>query len=187
VAKELSDDNRNVNKNLVDDSRHVLKDWAPETIEWGHNIEVTTMGSGSTPRTLPSTLPALEALTQMTRTRVLMEEADNDSDDDTPIVKMEVDPPLKMKGKGMPNHPLDLTSDSDSDKENDHDHLGPTWMWYDRTNPEHYRIDIPEHDLTIPALYIRYVFDGEETIIEGCNGKQTPIYRKALYTQSADT
>jgi len=116
-----------------------------------------------------------------------MEEADDSNDDEASVVKMEVDPPLKMKGKGTSDHPLDLTLDSDSDKENDHDHLDPTWMRYDKMNLEHYRIDIPEHDLTIAALYIRYVFDGEETIIEGCDGKQTPIYRKALYARSADT
>src|SRR5882672_8982804 len=60
-------------------------------------------------------------------------------------------------------------------------------MHYDRTNPKHYRIDIPEGDMTSSALYIRYVFDGEETILEGCDGKQTPIYRKALHACSADT
>jgi len=31
------------------------------------------------------------------------------------------------------------------------------------------------------------VFDGEETILEGCDGKQTPIYRKVLHARSADT
>jgi len=31
------------------------------------------------------------------------------------------------------------------------------------------------------------VFDGEETILEGCDGKQTPVYHKALYARSADT
>jgi len=82
---------------------------------------------------------------------------------------------------------MDLTSDSDSDKENDRIHPGPTWMRYDRNNPEHYRIDIPEGDMTSTALFIRYVFDGEETILEGCDGKQTPIYRKALHARSADT
>jgi len=61
-------------------------------------------------------------------------------------------------------------------------------MRYDKNNAEHYRIDIPEHDnMTSAALFIRYVFDGEETILEGCDGKQTPIYRKALYARSADT
>ena len=109
-----------------------------------------------------------------------MELEGDDSDDDI-VVKMEVDPPLKIKGKGTLEAPLDLTSDSESDKENNRDHPGPTWMRYDRTNPEHYCIDIPEHDMTAAALYIRYIFDGEETILEGCDGKQTPIYRKALY------
>jgi len=31
------------------------------------------------------------------------------------------------------------------------------------------------------------MFDGEETILEGCDGKQTPIYRKVLHARSADT
>jgi len=96
VAKEPSDDNQDIDKELVDDGRHVLKNKASRTIEWGENIEIAPIGSNPTPRTTPSTLPALEALVQMTRTRVLMEEADNSSnDDEAPIVKMEVDPPLK--------------------------------------------------------------------------------------------
>src|SRR5712672_3789080 len=67
-------------------------------------------------------------------------------------------------------------------------HPGPTWMRYDPRNPEHYRLKIPEHDhMTSAARYIRYVFDGEETILEGCDSKQTPIYRKALHARSADT
>jgi len=117
-----------------------------------------------------------------------MEEGDRSDDDDGPIVKMEVNPPLKISGQGDKNAPIDLTSsDEDSDKENDRIHPGPSWMRYDRNNPEHYRIDIPEGDMTSVALFIRYVFDGEETILEGCDGKQTPIYRKALHACSADT
>jgi len=188
MAKELSDDNRDIDKDLVDDSRHVLKDRAPRMVEWGYNIKVVPIGSGSTPRTTPSTLPALEALVQMTQTRVLMEEADDSSnDDEAPVIKMEVDPPLKIKGKGTAEAPMDLTSDSDSDKENDRIYPGPTWMRYDRNNPEHYRIDIPEGDMTSTTLFIHYMFNGEETILEGCDGKQTPIYRKALHVRSADT
>jgi len=172
VDKELGDDNRDVDKEGVDDSRNVLKNKATRTIEWGENIEVAPIGSNPTPRTTPSILPALETLAQMTRAKVLMEEADDsNSDDEVPVVKMEVDPPLKMKGKGTIEAPMDLTSDSDSDKENDYIHPGPTWMRYDRNNPEHYRIDIPEGDMTSTALFIRYVFDGEETILEGCDGK----------------
>ena len=41
--------------------------------------------------------------------------------------------------------------------------------------------------MTSAARYIRYVFDGEETILEGCDGKQTPIYRKALHACCAET
>src|SRR5712671_5845715 len=146
------------------------------------------IGSNPTPRTTPSALPAREALIQMTRARVLTEEADDSSsDDEVPVVKMEVDPPLKIKGEGTVEAPMDLTSDSDSDKENDRIHPGPTWMRYDRNDPGHYRIDIPEGDMTSTALFIRYVFDGEETIVEGCDGKQTPVYCKALHAHSADT
>jgi len=116
-----------------------------------------------------------------------MEEVDDSSKDDALVVKMEVDPPLKIKGKGTAEVPMDLMSDSDSDKENDCIHPGPTWMQYDGNNPEHYRIDIPQGDMTSAALFIRYVFDGEETILEGCDGKQTPIYRKTLHARSADT
>jgi len=187
VAKEQSDDNQDVNKKLVDDSRHVLKDRAPRTIEWGSNIEVIPIALGSVPKTSHSVLPTLEALQQATRIRVLMEEKEGDSDNEDPVVKMEVDPPLKTKGKGTSDHPWDLTSDSDSDKENDHEHPGPTWMRYDRTNLEHYRVDIHEHNMVAAAMYIRYVFDGEETVIEGCDGKETPVYRKALHARSADT
>src|SRR5712672_2844070 len=101
-----------------------------------------------------------------------MEAGDRSNDDDAPAVKMEVDPPLKINDQGDKDAPIDLTSsDEDSDKENDRIHPGPSWMRYDRNNPEHYRIDVPEGDMTSPALFIRYVFDGEETILEGCDGK----------------
>jgi len=179
----------------VDDSRHVLKDRAPRTIKWGDNIEVTPIASGPAPQhrgpnpqASSSTLPALEALVQATRVRVLMEEADCSDHDTSPAVEMEVNPPLKISGQGNKGTPIDLTSsDEDSDKENDRIHPGPSWMRYDRNNPRHYRIDIPEGDMTSTALFIRYVFDGEETILEGCDGKQTPVYRKALHARSADT
>src|SRR5712671_6728655 len=102
---------------------------------------------------------------------------------------MEVDSPPKISSRGNADAPIDLTtSDDDSDKENDRIHPGPTWMRYDLRNPEHYRLEIPEHNhITSAARYIRYVFDGEETILEGCDGKQTPIYHKALHARSADT
>jgi len=127
---------------------------------------------------------------QATRVRVLLEEGKDSSDDDDFVnaVKMEVDSPLKISSRGTADAPIDLmTSDEDSDKENDRNHPGPTWMRYDRTNAEHYRIEIPKDSMTSAALYIRYVFDGEGTILEGCDGKQTPIYRKVLYACSADT
>jgi len=135
-------------------------------------------------------LPALEALAQATRVRALLEEGLDSSDDDDAIdaVKMEVDSPPKISSRGAADAPIDLTTlDEDSDKENNRRHPGHTWMRYDRTNPEHYRNNIPEDSRTSTALYIRYVFDSEETILEGCNGKQTPIYRKALHARSADT
>jgi len=139
VAKQLSDDNRDVDKEEVDDSRHVLKDRAPRTINWGDNIEVVPIASGPAPQhsgpnpqASSSTLPALEALVQATRVRVLMEEIDSRDHDTSPAVKMEVDPPLKISSRGDKGTPIDLTSsDEDSDKENDRIHPGPPWMRYD--------------------------------------------------------
>jgi len=132
-------------------------------------------------------VPALEALGQAQLTRQLLEEGD--SCDDKPLaIKMEVNSPLKISSQGAADAPIDLTSeDDDSDKENEHDYLGPTWMGYDQTNVEHYHINIPKGNMTSAALFICYVFDGKETILEGCDGKHGPIYCKALYTCSADT
>jgi len=125
----------------------------------------------------------------MTRARVLLEEGEDSSDDDDFVntIKMEVDSPPKRSSRGAVNVPIDLTMSDDSDKENERNHLGLTWMRYDRTNAEHYRIDIPKGNMTSAALFIRYIFDGEETIVEGCDGKQAPIYRKVLHMRSADT
>jgi len=146
----------------------------------GHPIATGPEPQYSAPTSHTSTLPALEVLTQAVRVRVLLEEGDDSSDDDSNVgvAKMEVDSPPKISDKGNADAPIDLTtSDDDSNKENDRIHPGPTWMRYDPRNPEHYRLDIPEHDhMTSSARYIRYVFDGEETILEGCDGKQTPIY-----------
>src|SRR5712671_2099506 len=50
VDKELGDDNRDVDKEEVDDSRNVLKDRASRTIEWGDNIEIVPIASGSAPQ-----------------------------------------------------------------------------------------------------------------------------------------
>jgi hypothetical protein len=55
-------------------------------------------------------------------------------------------------------------------------------MRYDSHNDEHY----PSTSTTAtpcPATYIRYVFDGEDTILEGTDGKLYPIYRKALHSR----
>jgi len=133
--------------------------------------------------------PALEALGQARLTRQLLEEGNDSSEDDViDAVKMEVNSPLKISSRGTTDAPIDLTtSDEDSDKENECNHPGPTWMCYDRTNAEHYCIDIPEDGMTSAALFICYVFDGKETILEGCDGKQAPIYCKALHMCSADT
>jgi len=134
--------------------------------------------------------PALEALGQARLTRQLLEEGDSsDSDNVLCAIKMEVDSPPKISSRGAVDAPIDLTmlDDKDSNKENECDHPGPTWMCYDRMNAEHYCIDIPEDSMTSTALFIHYIFNGEETILEGCNGKQTPIYCKALHTCSADT
>src|SRR5712671_6097492 len=104
VDKEGGDDNRDVNKEEVDDSRNVLKNRASRTIEWGDNIEIVPIASGSAPqhsgantipRTSPSAPSAVEALIAITRARTLTELEDNGSDDDA-VVKMEVDPPLKQ-------------------------------------------------------------------------------------------
>src|SRR5712672_4145059 len=133
-------------------------------IEWGNDIEVVPIASGPAPQysgpssqhqgTPISALPALEALVQATRVRVLLEEGDDSSDDDfVNAVKMEVDPPPKISGRGNVDAPIDLTmSDDNSDKENERNHPGLTWMHYDRMNPEHYRIDIPEGNMTSSAL-----------------------------------
>ena len=131
-------------KELRDDSRHVFKDLAQKTIDWGTNIEVVPIESGPAPQhsgpssqrqgTPISTLPALEALVQATQVRVLLEEGDNSSDDDDAIgaVKMEVDSPPKTSSRGNADAPIDLTTlEEDSDKENDRIHPGPTWMCYD--------------------------------------------------------
>src|SRR5712672_2476426 len=195
VLKELTHETRNVVKERRDDSRDVLKDLAPRTIEWGNNIQVVPVATGpepqySAPSPHVSTLPALEALVQATRVRVLLEEGDDSSNsDDINAVKMEVDSPPRTSSKSNADAPIDLTtSDDESDKENDRIHPGPTWMHYNPRNPEHYRLEIPEHNhMTSAARYIRYMFDGEETILEGCDGKQAPIYRKALHARSADT
>ena len=117
-------------------------------IEWGDNIEIVPIASGPTPQhsgpssqhqeTHKSTLPALEALVQATRVRVLLEEGDDSSDDDDLVgaVKMEVDSPPKISSRGNADAPIDLTtSDDDSNKENDRIHPGPTWMHYDPRNP----------------------------------------------------
>ena len=119
----------------------------------------------------------------------MLEEGKDSSDDENiNAIKMEVNSPPKISSRGAADAPIDLTtSEDDSNKENDHIHPGPTWMCYDRTNAEHYHIDIPKDSMTSAALFIRYVFDGEETILEGCNGKQAPIYCKALHMCSADT
>ena len=119
---------------------------------------------------------------------MLEEGEDSSNDEDISTVKMEVNSPPKISSRGAADVPIDLTtSDKDSDKENNQNHPGPTWMHYDRKNVEHYRIEIPEDGMTSAALYIRYVFNSKETILEGCNSKQTPIYCKALHMRSADT
>ena len=76
VLKELTHETCNMAKELRDDSRHVLKELAPRTIKWGNNIMVVPIESGPAPQhsgpssqrqgTPASTLPALEALVQIT-------------------------------------------------------------------------------------------------------------------------
>jgi hypothetical protein len=91
---------------------------------------------------------------------------------------------VKGKGRVMLGLPIDLTADSDEEKENDADHPGHGWMCYDSHNDEHYPIYIDDGDTLSTATYIRYVFDGEDTILEGTDGKLYPIYRKALHSCS---
>jgi len=120
----------------------------------------------------------------------LLEEGNSsESDNELRAIKMEVDSPPKISSRGTTDVPIDLimSEDEDSDKENKRNHPGPTWMCYDRTNAEHYHIDIPEDSMTSATLFICYVFDSKEMIVEGCDGKQSPIYCKALHTCSADT
>jgi len=69
---------------------------------------------------------------------------------------------------------MDLTSDRDPTRKRP-PHPGPTLMRYDRDNPEQYRIDIHEGDMTSTALFKSVTVRGGENIIEGCYGKQTPF------------
>src|SRR5712671_2017234 len=131
IPKEPTHKTRNVAKELRDDSRDVQKNRAPRTVEWGNNIEVTPIATGSAPSySAPGTSqrqevprsyltnPALVVLEAATEMRKAME--DNDESDDEALIKMEVDPPLKISGiMGAADAPIDLTSDSNSDKEND--------------------------------------------------------------------
>jgi hypothetical protein len=66
----------------------------------------------------------------------------------------------------------------DSEKENDPDHPGVGWMRYEVANPEHYVMWIPAPGELgdVRAGYIRYVFDGEDTTLEGTFGKGHPTY-----------
>jgi hypothetical protein len=79
--------------------------------------------------------------------------------------------------------------ESDSDKENDSEHPGHGWIRYDDENPECYPIWIPApgeiHEMR--AVYIRYVFDGEDTILEGTFGKSFPTYHQQLRARKADS
>jgi hypothetical protein len=77
----------------------------------------------------------------------------------------------------------------DSEKENDPDHPGVGWMRYEVANPEHYVmwIPVPGELGDTRAGYIRYVFDGEDTTLEGTFGKGHPTYRQPLRARHADT
>jgi hypothetical protein len=78
----------------------------------------------------------------------------------------------------------------DSEKEkNDPDHPGVGWMRYEVANPEHYVMWIPAPGELgdVRAGYIRYVFDGEDTTLEGTFGKGHPTYRQPLRARRADT
>jgi hypothetical protein len=77
----------------------------------------------------------------------------------------------------------------DSEKENNPDHPGVGWMHYEAANTEHYAmwIPMPGELGDTRAGYIRYVFNGEDTTLEGTFGKGHPVYRQPLRAQRADT
>jgi hypothetical protein len=91
---------------------------------------------------------------------------------------------VKERSKGLLGSPIDLSTDSDEEKENDADHPGHGWMRYDSHNNEHYPVYVDDGDTLSTATYIRYIFDREDTILEGTDGKLYPIYRKALHSRS---
>jgi hypothetical protein len=70
----------------------------------------------------------------------------------------------------------------DSEKENDPNHPGAGWMRYRVANLEHYVMWIPSPGELgeTRAGYIRYVFDGEDTTLEGTFRKGHPVYRQPL-------
>jgi hypothetical protein len=107
-----------------------------------------------------------------------------DSRDDEKELTVDSQDDVKEPGKGSLGSPIDLSADSDDEKENDPDHPGHGWMRYDSRNNEHYPIYIDNGDILSTATYIRYVFNGEDTILEGTDGKLYPIYRKALHSRS---
>jgi hypothetical protein len=77
----------------------------------------------------------------------------------------------------------------DSEKENDPDHAGARWMRYEVANPEHYVMWVlaPGELGDVRAGYIWYVFDREDTTLEGTFGKGHPVYRQPLWARRADT
>ena len=160
VKQESGGDSRYPGHKLADDSRNVLKEQADSR---------------------PAVTEAL------IRQSVHIEYGDNLM----PVVSDKVLGKRRMRisptpTAGEPQNPIDLSQSDkeDSDSENDAEHPGAGWIRYDAKNPEHYpvHIEYSDHILSV-ARYIRFVFDGENTILQGTEGKGDPIYQKDLYAR----
>jgi hypothetical protein len=99
-----------------------------------------------------------------------------DSRDDEKDLTIDSQDNVKEWSKGSLGSPINLSMDSDEDKENDVDHPRHGWTCYNSHDDEHYPIYIDNGDTLSTATYIRYVFNGEDTILEGTDGKLYPIY-----------
>jgi hypothetical protein len=124
---------------------------SPVRTEWAGNVLTDNEDEGQTPTTTPE---------------------DKGKGRDTQVAARE-------EAEGVDNEEL-----GDSKKENDPNpnHPGTGWMRYEIANLEHYVMWIPSPGELgeTRAGYIRYVFDGEDTTLEGTFGKGHPIYRQPL-------
>jgi hypothetical protein len=77
--------------------------------------------------------------------------------------------------------------DSSENEEEEHtnhpEHPGGNWIEYSFGQTDHYPVIIDDGEDQVTTNYIRYVFDGEETYVEGTNHKNGPIYRLALHAR----